>query len=201
MIEPTKSGPKWIARLDDRILCVAAAPFVTSARILLAGGYPADTVIEMWRPNTAAWALRGRLGAVAATLLDGETALRCAKNGPPVRKQSGPIRPLPTARQRQRERVATGCDQKSNRLDLVRQDDKILRRAHSDMPAERAVRRAGLRQSDGFGSIEVANLHSLPSTRRAVSAHRPVPSHNRISSSTSWQENYEFTYERINSLV
>ena len=81
IIEPTRSGRKWTARLGDRVLCVAAAPFVKSARVLLAEGYPADTTIEMWRPNTAEWALRGRLGAVAATVIDGEKAPRSAKNG------------------------------------------------------------------------------------------------------------------------
>ena len=51
VIEPTASGRKWIARLGDRVLCVTAWPFVMSARLLLAEGFPADTVIEMWRPN------------------------------------------------------------------------------------------------------------------------------------------------------
>jgi hypothetical protein len=87
IIEPTKSGRKWVTRLGERVLCVAAAPFVKSARFLLAGGYPAETLIEMWRPNTAEWALRGRLGAVAATVMDGERAPRRAKNGSPVRDQ------------------------------------------------------------------------------------------------------------------
>ena len=72
VIEPTTSGRKWIARLDDRVLCIAAAPFVQSARALLAEGYPADAVIEMWRPHTTECALRGRLRAVAATMMDGE---------------------------------------------------------------------------------------------------------------------------------
>jgi hypothetical protein len=84
IIEPTKSGRKWIARLGDRVLCVEAAPFVKSARFLLAEGYPAETLIEMWRPNTAEWGLRGRLEAVAATVLDGEKDPRDAKNGWPV---------------------------------------------------------------------------------------------------------------------
>jgi hypothetical protein len=35
-----------------------------------------DAVIEMWRPNTDAWALRGHLDSVAATIIDGETASR-----------------------------------------------------------------------------------------------------------------------------
>jgi len=47
---------------------------VMSARLLLAEGFPADTVIEMWRPNGDEWALKGRLGAVAGTVIDGETA-------------------------------------------------------------------------------------------------------------------------------
>ena len=33
-------------------------------------------VIEMWRPNTDAWAWRGHLDSVAATIIDGETASR-----------------------------------------------------------------------------------------------------------------------------
>ncbi len=56
-----------------------------SARLLLAEGYPADTMVEVWRPNTDEWALRGRLGAVAATVMDGETAKRAAKNRVPTR--------------------------------------------------------------------------------------------------------------------
>ena len=81
VIEPTASRLKWIARLDGRILCIAAAPFVQSARVLLAEGYSPDIWIEMWRPGAAEWALRGRVGPVAAEVLDGE---RRAKNDPPV---------------------------------------------------------------------------------------------------------------------
>jgi len=39
----------------------------------------ADQVLadeQMWRPNTDAWALRGHLDSVAATIIDGETASR-----------------------------------------------------------------------------------------------------------------------------
>ena len=97
IITPTKSGRKWVARLGVRVLCVAAAPFVKSARLLLAEGYPAETLIEMWRPNTAEWALRGRLGAVAATVIDGEKASRDAENGVPVRS---PVMAAHTARRR-----------------------------------------------------------------------------------------------------
>ena len=49
VIEATASGRKWTARLGDRVLCVTAWPFVTSARLLLAEGFPANSVIEMWR--------------------------------------------------------------------------------------------------------------------------------------------------------
>jgi hypothetical protein len=84
VIEPTENGRKWIARLGDRVLCVSASPFVKSARLLLAEDLPAATVIEMWRPNTDESALQGRLGAAAATVIDGETASRCAKNGAPT---------------------------------------------------------------------------------------------------------------------
>jgi hypothetical protein len=85
VISPTPSRKKWTARLNDRVLCVSAWPFVMSARLLLAEGYPADAFIEVWRPNTDEWAMRGRLGAVAATIIDGETASRYAKNGCPGR--------------------------------------------------------------------------------------------------------------------
>ena len=84
VIEPTVSGRKWTARLGDRVLCVSAWPFVKSARRLLAEGHRADTLVEVWRPNAAEWAMRGRLGAVAATVIDGEKASRGAKNGSPA---------------------------------------------------------------------------------------------------------------------
>jgi hypothetical protein len=98
VIQPTASSRKWTAHLGDRLLCVSAWPFVKSARRLLAEGHASDIMIEMWRPNAAEFALRGRLGAVAATVIDGETASRGAKNGTPVRDhvQSGQ-RALPLA--------------------------------------------------------------------------------------------------------
>jgi hypothetical protein len=48
---------------------------------------PTHTTIEMWRPGASQWALRGRLGVVAATVIDGEKASSCAKNGSPVSVQ------------------------------------------------------------------------------------------------------------------
>jgi hypothetical protein len=58
-----------------------------AADLLLAEGHPADTTIEMWRPGASQWALRGRLGAVAATVIHGEKGSSCAKNGSPVSVQ------------------------------------------------------------------------------------------------------------------
>ena len=51
VISPTPSGRKWIARLDQRALCVSAWPFVKSARFLLDEGFTADTFVELWRPE------------------------------------------------------------------------------------------------------------------------------------------------------
>jgi hypothetical protein len=95
VIEATASRRKWTARLDDRVLWVTASPFVKSARLLLDEGYSANAVIEMWRPNTDEWALRGRLGAVAATIMDGDTSSHCAKSGFPARdpEQGGNKKP------------------------------------------------------------------------------------------------------------
>jgi hypothetical protein len=59
---------------------------VKAARILVAKGYDPSSVIEMWHANATAWALRGKLGVVAATVLDGERKAQApAKNDPPVR--------------------------------------------------------------------------------------------------------------------
>ena len=85
VIQPTASGRKWTARFRDCVLCTSVWPFVKSARVLLAEGHPADTAIEIWRPNTDEWTMRGRLGAVAATVIDGEAGSRGAKNGAPAR--------------------------------------------------------------------------------------------------------------------
>jgi hypothetical protein len=89
LIEPTPSGRKWTARLGDCVLCKSTSPFVKSARLLLDEGYSADAVIEMWRPNTDEWALQGRLGAVAATVMDGETTSRCEERRSGSRSRAG----------------------------------------------------------------------------------------------------------------
>jgi hypothetical protein len=75
---------------------VTVWPFVKSARLLSAEGHPADAVIEMWRPNTDAWALRGHLDSVAATIIDGETASRLRQERFAVhdREKSDPSRGL-----------------------------------------------------------------------------------------------------------
>jgi hypothetical protein len=84
VVMPTASGRKWRASLDGATLCVSASPLIASARILLARSFDPSTTIEMWHANSDAWSLRGKLGAVAATLIDGETAKHPATNGPPV---------------------------------------------------------------------------------------------------------------------
>jgi hypothetical protein len=84
VVKPTASGKKWRATVDGEAICVSASPFVQSARILLEMGYPADAVIEMWHVGATDWALRGQLGAVAATVIDGEKVSAPAKNAPPV---------------------------------------------------------------------------------------------------------------------
>jgi hypothetical protein len=86
VIAPTARGRKWRATLDDKVLCVASAPLVTAARLLIARGFDPTRNIEMWRANATVWALRGKLGAVASSVLPGERkAQRPAKNDPPVR--------------------------------------------------------------------------------------------------------------------
>jgi hypothetical protein len=107
VIQPTASGRKWTARLGDRVQCASVWPFVKSARLLLAEGYPADTVVEAWRLNTDEWAMRGRLGAVAAAVIDGKPASRRAKNGSPARdsERGGSRSPPPVCA---RARVASG---------------------------------------------------------------------------------------------
>jgi hypothetical protein len=110
VIEPTPNGRKWTARLNDRVICCSVWPFVKSARLLLAEGHPADTMVEVWRPNTAEWAMRGRLGPVAAMVIGGETSSRRAKNRSPTRdpEQGGRRSPPPD---RARHRVASGGGQ------------------------------------------------------------------------------------------
>ncbi len=85
LVTPTHGGRKWRASHDGAALCLSASPLITSARILVARGLDPTRVIEMWHVNKDAWSLRGHLGEVAATLVDGETVSRIAKNRVPVR--------------------------------------------------------------------------------------------------------------------
>jgi hypothetical protein len=89
-VKPTASGRKWRASLDDKFLCASSAPLVTAARLLFARGFDSSCIIEMWHQGADSWALRGRLGAVAAVVLDGERkAQRHAKNGASIRQVAG----------------------------------------------------------------------------------------------------------------
>lgn len=83
-VAPMACG-KWQATFNGDTLCTVTAPMVKAARILIAKGFDSFSVIEMWHEDADAWALRGNLGAVAATLIDGQKAQRPAKNGPPIR--------------------------------------------------------------------------------------------------------------------
>ncbi len=87
VISPTESRRKWSARLGDPVLCRSASPFVMSARMLLHEGYPPDALVEVWRRNADAWAMRGRLvaPAVKAGLKIIEDGVR-RRNQPPPRQ-------------------------------------------------------------------------------------------------------------------
>jgi hypothetical protein len=90
-VTPSLNRRKWRASLDGEALCISASPLVASARILIAKGYDPSSIIELWHQHADAWALRGKLGTVAAVVLDGERkAPRCAKNSPPVRSSGRP---------------------------------------------------------------------------------------------------------------
>jgi hypothetical protein len=84
LVSPTGRGRKWRAALNGKVLCVSTSPLITSARILMSQGFDPNCIVEMVRAGTNAWSLRGGLEAVAAILMDGETASRSAKNGVPV---------------------------------------------------------------------------------------------------------------------
>jgi hypothetical protein len=96
-VSPMARG-KWRATLDGKVLCVVTAPLVVATRLLIARGVDPTRSIEMWHAGSASWALRGRIGAVAAALLDGETATQAAKNTSPVRfPRPAAIRPSKVA--------------------------------------------------------------------------------------------------------
>jgi hypothetical protein len=78
-VAPMAHG-KWRATFNGKTLCIVAAPMVKAARILIARGHDPARIIELWHVDADGWALRGRLGPVAATLIDGEKATRPAKN-------------------------------------------------------------------------------------------------------------------------
>ena len=89
VVKPIASG-KWRASLDGKVLCTAAAPLVTAARVLIAKGANPARSIEMWHRRADAWALRGQLGPVAAVRLEGERrATHSARNGSPVNFHDG----------------------------------------------------------------------------------------------------------------
>jgi hypothetical protein len=87
VVKPSTGG-KWSAELDGEVLCVASAPLVVAARVLVNKGADPDYIIEAWRLGSDTWALRGRLGVIANIRLDGERrASHSARNGSPVDSQ------------------------------------------------------------------------------------------------------------------
>ena len=92
VIAPTASGRKWVSSLNDKTLCISASPLVMASRLLIAERFDPNSIIEMWHRHADAWALRGRLGAVAAVIIDGEKKPtqwsriggRAARNGQPI---------------------------------------------------------------------------------------------------------------------
>ena len=90
VIAPTESGRKWVSSLNDK-LCISASPLVMASQLLIAERFYPNSIIEMWHHHADAWALRGRLGAVAALIIDGEKKpTQPAKNGPPVQFSGEP---------------------------------------------------------------------------------------------------------------
>jgi hypothetical protein len=80
---------KWRATFNRKTLCLAAAPMVKAARILIGQAFDPNLTLEMWHANATAWALRGRLGAVALTVLDGERAAQRRAKNRPLDRSSG----------------------------------------------------------------------------------------------------------------
>jgi hypothetical protein len=114
VIAPTASGRKWVSSLNDKTLCISASPLVMASRLLIAQRFDPNGIIEMWHRHADPWALRGRLGAVAAVIIDGEKKpTQPAKNGPPVQfsgepngaaRNGQPISPRGVVEWRQTER-------------------------------------------------------------------------------------------------
>lgn len=85
VVVSTGNGRKWRASLEGVTLCTSTSPLVAAARILIERGFDPTGIIELWHAAGDEWALRGRLGAVAATVCDGEKVDCPARNSPPAR--------------------------------------------------------------------------------------------------------------------
>jgi hypothetical protein len=64
-IGPSARGTQFVATVDGRGLTRSHQPFLDAARVLLAEGTDADTVLVMRHEGTNRDALRGRLGDLA----------------------------------------------------------------------------------------------------------------------------------------
>lgn len=96
-IAPMARG-KWRATIGGEKVCVSAAPMVKAARVLIAEGHDPSSIIELWHQHGEAWALRGKLGAVATTILDGERKAQRHPRNRPLAPFSGKAAKSLTAR-------------------------------------------------------------------------------------------------------
>jgi hypothetical protein len=86
-IIPDGNG-RWRAYLAGELISHASSPFIHSARILLSRGHHELAVLELWHRGAEHWALRGRLGEVAAHRMEGE------RKAPESTRNTALVRPL-----------------------------------------------------------------------------------------------------------
>jgi len=72
VVKRSANGRKWQASLNGQPLCKSAAPLIKAARRLIEMGADPRRTIELWHLGASSWAMRGVLGAVASTTIDGE---------------------------------------------------------------------------------------------------------------------------------
>jgi hypothetical protein len=68
ILEPVDRHGRSKASLPDGTMLVKSSrqPFLEAARALMAAGHSPNSWLEGWRPGSSTWALRARLGIVAA---------------------------------------------------------------------------------------------------------------------------------------
>lgn len=83
VVLPLPNG-KWRGIINGEEICKPTTwPFISAARALLKRGVDPNSQFEMWHIGAETWALRGRLGEVAAVRAQGErTPPQSARNRP-----------------------------------------------------------------------------------------------------------------------